>query len=331
MEAKIIKAECPDFTAELKISNVGVTTVNVTKKQAQGGSAPLPPVKKERTSGWDKWDEARIREQQAKNSYSFTAGSEAQARQELQQRTKHKIRWTGAHAHVRVGDVAKFKDKGLSVEDARKQMLEAGQAPKGLASEKAKNDAVGAAPPKPAQQPAGIVLTHEEKVELANKRAMAFMNQHPEFVSSGFNWERMLRCAIDHGFIPDAKSPATVEQWEICWEYLKKHRMIPTADNPTAPCNPYQFITEEQPSTPSGSAQKRGLDEARWQLKNLSTDDLARLEAERQAKRKAEKNAARLNAPVQGEEILRALSLKTLADAEHERQAEVISRRRGEF
>ena len=43
----------------------------------------------------------------------------------------------------RVGEIVKFGDKGISVEEARKKMLEAGQAPKGIQSETRKNEAVG--------------------------------------------------------------------------------------------------------------------------------------------------------------------------------------------
>ncbi len=47
----------------------------------------------------------------------------------------------------RVQDVLRFKDKGTSVEDARKKMLEAGEAPSGVAGEVKKNAAAGFAPP----------------------------------------------------------------------------------------------------------------------------------------------------------------------------------------
>jgi len=43
----------------------------------------------------------------------------------------------------RVGDTLKFRDNGISVEDARKKMLEAGQAPSEIAREVKKNEAVG--------------------------------------------------------------------------------------------------------------------------------------------------------------------------------------------
>ena len=43
----------------------------------------------------------------------------------------------------KVGEVVKFGDNGISVEEARKKMLEAGQAPKGIQSEVRKNEAVG--------------------------------------------------------------------------------------------------------------------------------------------------------------------------------------------
>lgn len=282
-----LTAECPDFTATLKVSSVGVTTVTVTKKRAQGGSAPLPPIKRERMSSYDKFDEARLKQRQLEDTYTFTAASEAQARQELQNRTKHRIVWKGADTRVHVGDVAKFRDKGLSVEEARRQMVQAGQAPKGVAAEKAKNIAIGATPPKPAEQSGGIVLSPEEKYELAQKRANQFMAKHREFVSSGFNWERMLRYAMDAGFIPDAKSPATVEQWEAAYEFLLQHSMIQMVEGQITPVQPYRFLSEERPSTPSGSAQKRGLDEARRDLRNVSTDELQRMEEERQKQARA--------------------------------------------
>jgi len=44
---------------------------------------------------------------------------------------------------TKVQDVLQHKDKGISVEDARKAMLEAGEAPSGIAVEKAKNVKVG--------------------------------------------------------------------------------------------------------------------------------------------------------------------------------------------
>ena len=40
----------------------------------------------------------------------------------------------------RVGEVVKFGDKGISVEEARRKMLEAGQAPKGIQRETRKNE-----------------------------------------------------------------------------------------------------------------------------------------------------------------------------------------------
>ena len=40
----------------------------------------------------------------------------------------------------RVGEVVKFGDKGISVEEARRKMLEAGQAPKGIQQETRKNE-----------------------------------------------------------------------------------------------------------------------------------------------------------------------------------------------
>ena len=43
----------------------------------------------------------------------------------------------------RVGEIVKFGDKGISVEEARKKMLEAGQAPTGIQRETRKNEAVG--------------------------------------------------------------------------------------------------------------------------------------------------------------------------------------------
>ena len=43
----------------------------------------------------------------------------------------------------RVGEIVKFGDKGISVDEARKKMLEAGQAPKGIQSETRKNEVVG--------------------------------------------------------------------------------------------------------------------------------------------------------------------------------------------
>lgn len=49
---------------------------------------------------------------------------------------------------VTVGSIIK-KDKGISVEEARKQMLEAGQAPRGIAGETRKNAATGAVIPDP--------------------------------------------------------------------------------------------------------------------------------------------------------------------------------------
>lgn len=42
----------------------------------------------------------------------------------------------------RVGEVVKFGDKGISVEEARRKMLEAGQAPKGIQQETRKNESV---------------------------------------------------------------------------------------------------------------------------------------------------------------------------------------------
>ena len=44
---------------------------------------------------------------------------------------------------AKVGEVVKFGDRGISVEEARRKMLEAGQAPKGIQSETRKNEAVG--------------------------------------------------------------------------------------------------------------------------------------------------------------------------------------------
>lgn len=44
---------------------------------------------------------------------------------------------------TKVGEVLKFSDRGLSVEDARKAMLAAGEAPSGIVREKAKNARVG--------------------------------------------------------------------------------------------------------------------------------------------------------------------------------------------
>lgn len=320
-----LTAECPDFTATLKVSSVGVTTVTVTKKRAQGGSAPLPPIKKERTSSYDKFDEARLKQRQLEDTYTFTAASEAQARQELQNRTKHRIVWKGADTRVHVGDVAKFKDGGISVEDARKRMVEAGQAPKGIAAEKSKNVAVGGAPPKPAEQSGGIVLSPEEKYELAQKRANQFMAKHREFVSSGFNWERMLRYAMDAGFIPDAKSPATVEQWEAAYEFLLQHSMIQMVEGQITPVQPYRFLSEERPSTPSGSAQKRGLDAARRELHNVSIDELAELERRRQADAKARRAGLQPEAKPTPAEI-------SVADARHMPMDElrrVVTRQRG--
>lgn len=53
---------------------------------------------------------------------------------------------------VRTQEVLSYKDNGLSVEEARKRMLEAGQAPKGIAKEAQKNRAVGVVVPKPAAE-----------------------------------------------------------------------------------------------------------------------------------------------------------------------------------
>lgn len=44
---------------------------------------------------------------------------------------------------AKVGEVLKFADRGISVEDARKAMLSAGEAPSGIAREKAKNASAG--------------------------------------------------------------------------------------------------------------------------------------------------------------------------------------------
>lgn len=52
---------------------------------------------------------------------------------------------------VHTKEVLSYKDKGLSVEEARKRMIEAGQAPKGIAGETLKNRAAGAVAPKPAE------------------------------------------------------------------------------------------------------------------------------------------------------------------------------------
>lgn len=52
---------------------------------------------------------------------------------------------------VHTKEVLSYKDKGLSVEEARKRMIEAGQAPKGIAGETLKNRAAGAVASKPAE------------------------------------------------------------------------------------------------------------------------------------------------------------------------------------
>lgn len=59
---------------------------------------------------------------------------------------------------VSTQEVLTYKDKGLSVEEARKRMLEAGEAPKGVARETRKNNAVGAVPPAPPAADASPVV-----------------------------------------------------------------------------------------------------------------------------------------------------------------------------
>lgn len=51
---------------------------------------------------------------------------------------------------AKVGETLKFRDHGVSVEEARKQMLAAGEAPRGILGETNKNAAVLPAPPTPA-------------------------------------------------------------------------------------------------------------------------------------------------------------------------------------
>lgn len=65
----------------------------------------------------------------------------------------------GEKPRVRVSDLVNYKDGGISVEEARKRMLEAGQAPAQIASETKHNRAVGAtqAPPPAAPAPAVVV------------------------------------------------------------------------------------------------------------------------------------------------------------------------------
>jgi len=54
---------------------------------------------------------------------------------------------------IPVEKVLKFTDKGISVEEARKRMLEAGEAPKGILKEVRKNAAVNPTPAQPVVQP----------------------------------------------------------------------------------------------------------------------------------------------------------------------------------
>jgi len=52
----------------------------------------------------------------------------------------------------RVEDVLKFRDRGLTVEEARRKMLEAGEAPAGVRTERKKNEAAGFVPPPPGEE-----------------------------------------------------------------------------------------------------------------------------------------------------------------------------------
>jgi hypothetical protein len=63
----------------------------------------------------------------------------------------------------KVGEVVRFGDKGISVEQARRNMLEAGQAPKGLQREVRKNEAVGVTAP--VVQPASVIAEPVATVE----------------------------------------------------------------------------------------------------------------------------------------------------------------------